>query len=196
METPLEIVCRNLTISEARRVARIPSGYENDRVFRLTRKSAATVQRWTLEETALPGTFRKTYDSGDLDEWLRSYLESAPADSLHFEGAFVGREIQGLLTWNLIEWNETVWLIDIRSRPNFRRRGIGTALITELKALSQSLGVRGISVETQISNYPAIQFYRKHGFEICGFNDHLYSNADLARQDVALYLFWERLGPY
>ncbi|MBV9281740.1 MAG: GNAT family N-acetyltransferase, partial [Chloroflexi bacterium] len=49
----------------------------------------------------------------------------------------------------------------------------------------------GIAVETQINNYPAVSFYRKHGFEISGFNDHLYSNDDLARQDVALFLFRE-----
>ncbi|HLJ69525.1 MAG TPA: GNAT family N-acetyltransferase [Chloroflexota bacterium] len=188
---PRSVVCTSIPIARARRHARIPSGFSTRQVYRLARKDGNSVLRWSLDEVELPAVLTKTYDSGDLDEWLKSYLQSVPEAALHFEAASSNGEIVGLLTWSLMEWNNTVWLIDIRTREPQRRRGIGSALIEELKALSRDLRVRGISVETQINNYPAVRFYRKHGFAISGFNDHLYANDDLARQDVALYLFWE-----
>jgi ribosomal protein S18 acetylase RimI-like enzyme len=57
--------------------------------------------------------------------------------------------------------------------------------------LCRTEDLRGIFVETQVQNYPAICFYRHHGFEIAGFNDHLYSTSDLEVGDVALFLFRE-----
>jgi ribosomal protein S18 acetylase RimI-like enzyme len=47
-------------------------------------------------------------------------------------------------------------------------------------------------VETQSTNYPALSFYRKHGFRVAGFNDRLYTDDDLEDGEVALFLFWQR----
>src|SRR5260370_25866720 len=98
--------------------------------------------------------------------------------------ARVGGEVRGLVTWQKVAWNDTVWLVDIRTRREDRRSGVGSALLENLKSHTATLHARGISVETQINNYPAIRFYRKHGFELSGFNDHLYTNRDLEKQDV------------
>ena len=107
-------------------------------------------------------------------------------------GAFVATDLVGLATWTHWTWNNVMWLADIRVAHASRRSGIGSALMSYLKREASAMRLRGIRVETQVTNFPAIQFYRQHGFEPSGLDDHLYSNRDLETQDVALFLFWER----
>ena len=169
----------------------IPSGFETDRALRLERIPCPDGVTWRLFEEVLPTPFRKKYDDGDSREWLGSYEEEARLQDLRFLAGLEGGRIEGLLTWRQLEWNSSLWLIDIRVRQSARRSGIGTSLVHRLQETCVERGLRGIGVETQINNYPAIQFYRRNGFEVAGFNDHLYANDDLVRQDVALFLFWE-----
>jgi ribosomal protein S18 acetylase RimI-like enzyme len=168
------------------------SSYETNIVYRLKVGRDGECVRWTLDEEVLPRQFRKRYDSGRVDDWVEPYLEQTPVHTLHFMAARAEGEVRGLVTWQKVAWNDTVWLVDIRTRREDRRSGVGSALLGNLKSQTARLHARGISVETQINNYPAIRFYRKHGFQLSGFNDHLYTNRDLEKQDVALFLFWER----
>jgi len=84
-----------------------------------------------------------------------------------------------------------MWLLDIRVREDVRRRGVGASLLGHLQQVAGRQRLRGILVETQSNNFPAVRFYQKQGFELVGFNDHLYTNDDTGRDDVALFLFWE-----
>lgn len=185
------IRCRELSLGDVRTVPPIASGYITDRLYRLERESLEAGVRWALREHRVPNPFEKQYDSGDINEWMQSYQDAGPPDELHFLGAGRGASVDALLTWRPVAWNQSVWLLDIRVRERKRGSGLGSALVRALREIGMQQGARGISVETQISNYPAIRFYRSHGFEITGFNDHLYTNDDLMQQDVALFLFLE-----
>ena len=186
-----KIQCRELRLRDVRRLKPIRSRFETDRVFRLERDQTGASVEWRLREERLAHAREKLYDSGRVDEWLPSYADVVRPDALRFVAAMVDGSALGLLTWQRVRWNDTLWLVDIRTEESARRLGIGTALIDHLKNVACREKVRGIAVETQITNYPAIRFYRKHCFEITGFNDHLYTNTDLSNQDVALFLFWE-----
>jgi ribosomal protein S18 acetylase RimI-like enzyme len=187
-----DLVCEEVSLDEVRALPPMFSSYETNVVYRLEVERDGARVRWTLGEELLPREFRKRYDSGRVDDWVEPYLDQTPVHTLHFMAARVGGEVCGLVTWQKVAWNDTVWLVDIRTRREDRRSGVGSALLERLKSETAGLRARGISVETQINNYPAIRFYRKHGFEFSGFNDHLYTNRDLEKQDVALFLFWER----
>jgi GNAT superfamily N-acetyltransferase len=186
------ITCQALTLADVKRLPRIPSGYDTDRVFRVSRDVDPQPVSWRLYEERLLRPFSKVYDDGDVEDWLDSYEESAGVGSMRFIGAFAGSELVGLATWTHSNWNNTVWLADIRVKRARLRLGVGSQLMAGVKREAVKTRVRGIRVETQITNYPAIQFYRWHGFAPSGLDDHLYSNRDLANQEVALFLFWER----
>jgi len=190
-ERQAQISVRRISLREARKLGPIDSGFQTDRVLRLHREERAGGYLWELKEEQLLSPFMKQYDSGRLDEWLRLYADSAGIDGFCFALASLDEQAAGLLTWRSMAWNDTLWLVDIRIRPAARRLGVGSALVGFLKRVAIEQKVRGITVETQINNYPALCFYRGQGFEIAGFNDHLYANDDLQRQDVALFLFWE-----
>jgi ribosomal protein S18 acetylase RimI-like enzyme len=180
-----------MSIEEVRASGRIESGYETTYVLRLERRQDGSGITWRLREVALAAPYRKLYDRGSVDEWLESYTHDPSSPGFQFIGAFRGRRLLGIITWDQVQWNNTISLTDIRVRREEQRRGIGTELMRCLKAEALRRTVRGIAVETQINNMPAVRFYTRHGFRIAGFNDHLYSNQDLADQDVAVFLFWE-----
>lgn len=181
-----------MRLREVRQVPPIASGYVTDRVYRLRREETTGVLGWTLEEERLSHNLVKQYDSGRPNEWLATYSDAGTPEELRFVCAFRDGRAEGLLTWRALEWNGSLWLVDIRVREAGRRSGVGSALVRFLQAMARESNARGIFLETQITNFPAVRFYRKHGFDIAGFNDHLYSNHDIARQEVALFLFWER----
>lgn len=180
-----------LTLDQIRRLRPMPSGYETDRVFHLSKELSSHGITWQLEEVRLQRPLSKLYDRGIRAEWLESYADAGPSESLRFLGALQEGEVVGLATWTVTEWNATLWLVDIRVRPENRGSGVGSVLVDGLKERCREQELRGIFVETQIRNYPAVRFYRRCGFDIVGFNDHLYGNDDLTQQDVALFLFLE-----
>ncbi len=186
---PLDL--RELILPELRAETAIPSGFRTNSIYRLTRDDRTDSLEWTLHPHQLPNPLIKNYDNGEVNEILAAYGEHVDPHSLHFLGAFNERDMQGLAVWREEGWNATLWLLDIRVREKSRGQGIGSRLLQHLKELVVDRQLRGMLVETQSNNTPAIDFYRRHGFRISGFNDHLYTNSDVDRDDVAMYLFWE-----
>lgn len=188
----MEIRCRSISLADARELAPIPSEFETDRVYRLRGGRDGRDYVWLLREEQLGRLHRKIYDNGKLDSWIESYTETIPIEEMNFVLAEKNGSILGLMTWHYSRWNNCVWLADIRTRRAERRQGVGSALIATLKEVARRLEARGILLETQTDNYPAITFYKRHGFALAGFNDHLYSNTDPEDDNVALFLFWPR----
>lgn len=89
-------------------------------------------------------------------------------------------EIRGYLDMTVQAWHRTGWINDMAVLKRYRRHGIGTGLLQAALRWARDHELRAIMLQTQTKNYPAICFYRKHGFTFCGFNDHYYSNQDIA----------------
>lgn len=75
---------------------------------------------------------------------------------------------------------KTVWVTDCVVREELRRKGLGTALILAAQEWGAEHGFRKAILEMQSKNHPAIQLARKLGYEFCGYNDHYFSNQDIA----------------
>jgi ribosomal protein S18 acetylase RimI-like enzyme len=78
------------------------------------------------------------------------------------------------------------WVTDLVVDEKSRRKGIGTALLMAAQEWTTQKNLKRIILEMQSKNYPAIRFALKLGYEFCGYNDHYYSNRDIA-------LFFARL---
>ncbi len=83
-----------------------------------------------------------------------------------------------------MEWNNTLLIHDLYVLNRFKKNGIGGSLIEVAKKRAIELVVRAIYLETQTSNYPAIQFYLKNVFELIGFNSISYSNEDVKNKEA------------
>lgn len=179
-----------LSFHEAVAVDVISSGYSTTTIYELQRREHESRVTWELTARELPHHFTKRYDNGDLKSMIESYADTTRTEDISFLAARRNGAVAGMLAYQRLQWNDSLWLLDIRVREQERRSGAGTSLVRALQFSCGLRGYRGISVETQINNYPAIQFYLRQGFQIVGFNETLYTNDDLRDQDVACFLFW------
>ena len=82
-----------------------------------------------------------------------------------------------------------MYLYDLKVSRNFRRMGIGQALLGKSKEIAASRGYRGIYTVGQDNNLAACQFYLKTGFHIGGFDNHVYKGTKQeVKADILFYL--------
>lgn len=78
----------------------------------------------------------------------------------------------------------TVWLSWFGVAASYRRRGVGSALLSALGERAAALGAHKIWCDSRTGNEPSASILRRHGFtEICTIPDHWY------RQD---FILWEK----
>lgn len=183
------ITVRDLTLARVRDLPPIPSQYATDERYLVERSAPGDTITWTWKRTRMGEAATIVNDDGWFEDWVQGYAGEPGLGRLRFIAADLDREPAGLLTWAGRPWNQTVWLVDIRVATPFRGRGVGSALLARLQEHAGTAGARGICVETQTRNVPAIDFYRRRGFELSGFDAHLYTNTGFEEQNVAVYLF-------
>lgn len=60
---------------------------------------------------------------------------------------------------------ERLWLLnDLFVQPEVRGQGVGEALIEQAAALCRSMGAKGLTLETGVTNLGAQRLYERHGY--------------------------------
>lgn len=127
--------------------------------------------------------WRDASTDGDIG-WLSSI---AGSDGLSFVAMIEDTPV-GVIICERQRWNNIVFIRYLYVGGAHRRRGVGTALMQTLEEAAQQAGFRGVMLETQSKNGAAIDYYRAMGFDITGINTRYYTNDDIKRGDVALFL--------
>lgn len=86
-------------------------------------------------------------------------------------------------------WNGYAYIDDLAVDTQYRRQGIGRALIERAIKWAKAKGVPGLMLETQDNNVPACKLYESCGFELRGFDTHLYKASDPSSDEIALYWY-------
>jgi len=95
----------------------------------------------------------------------------------------------GFLFAEVETWNNTLKINEIHVHKNYNRKGIGTKMIQLLEnKVIEDKRLRGICIETQVNNFPAISFYQQNGYLIKGIDIGFYTNDDLKNNNVAIFL--------
>ena len=102
--------------------------------------------------------------------FLRQQFE---AQHRHYQEHYTGTAFDVLLVDDrpagrlyVARWTKTLRIVDIALMPEFRGRGIGTALMTELFAEADASG-RSVSIHVEANN-PARRLYERLGFRDVG----------------------------
>ncbi len=109
---------------------------------------------------------------------VKDLLSSGNAELL---GAFDGDKLLGYscLEWVLDEGS----LTNIAVYESSRKSGVGSELMVALLNSAQEKQLAFVTLEVRVSNLPAINLYRKFGFEDVGFRRNYY---DAPREDALL----------
>ncbi|HEX9763784.1 MAG TPA: N-acetyltransferase [Candidatus Acidoferrales bacterium] len=99
------------------------------------------------------------YPPQDLAFWLRQrgafviIAEDEPRSQV--AGFILARKLRG----------PDGHIITIDLRPEHRRGGVGTELMTRAEQRLRELGATRVSLETSVENLPAIRFYERLGYQ-------------------------------
>jgi GNAT superfamily N-acetyltransferase len=94
--------------------------------------------------------------------------------------ALVKNEIVGYISLNESREVSNTHIHDFVVAPNWRRLGIGSALIIAAQDWSQARGFKRCILEIQAKNNPAIRLALRLAYDFCGFQDHYFYNHDIA----------------
>ncbi|KAA2224269.1 GNAT family N-acetyltransferase [Chryseobacterium sediminis] len=154
------------------------NGYTTDRIYVVSSIEFGSSFEFILKEKALPYTKIWETTSEEFNE-LNTLIEQENSF-----GVFVNEELVGWIICEYRTWNNSLYIENILIDEKHRRQGIGIMLIKSAIKEARRLNCRVIELETQNTNYPAIQFYRRMGFNITGLNTRLYNNVD----EIALFM--------
>ena len=84
-----------------------------------------------------------------------------------YEGEFAGYAD----IWTVLDEAD---LNSIAVRVDFRRKGIGDAIMLAMTEMLSANGVATINLEVRVSNMPAIKLYKKYGVNECGVRPGYY----------------------
>ena len=138
---------------------------------------------------------RITYTVQDVSPYTKQYGPEAvepesymndPDKGVFF--AWLGDKVIGQIRLRRF-WNGYAYIEDISVKPDYRGEGIGRALINHAITWAKEKGFPGLMLETQDNNVAACRLYARCGFELRGFDTHLYKAQDPSSDEIALYWY-------
>ena len=109
------------------------------------------------------------------DAWSEKSIASELDNSLaYWLVALEGNQVAGYVgSQTVMGWTD---MMNVAVHPDFRRRGIGEALVVQLIADLKAMGSECLTLEVRQSNAPAIALYEKLGFVQVGLRKNYYHN--------------------
>ncbi len=161
--------------SDRAAILALDRSFTTDRIYRVVR----TGQSFTIAETmAWPPVHKDFPLEADLGAG-RVWEQGLVAERAGLVVGFAALAHQ--------RWNRRTELWHLYVAPQVRRQGVGRALVEAVIVAAEDAGMRCVWLETSNLAYPAIQFYRRMGFELCGLDASLYDPAGPAAGETALY---------
>ncbi|KMQ67542.1 streptothricin acetyltransferase [Chryseobacterium sp. FH2] len=157
------------------------NGYETDKIFSVSTIEIENSFEFNLREKNQH--YKKIWEtnSDDIDE-LNEIITQG-----HSFGVYENNELIGWAICDFRDWNNSLFIENMLISEKFRGRNIGRYLIKNIHKEARILGCRIVELETQNTNYPAIKFYQKAGFQFTGLNTKLYDNST----ETALFMSFE-----
>jgi ribosomal protein S18 acetylase RimI-like enzyme len=156
--------------------------YVTDRVWQMNVHEGNGAMTTSFNTVRLPRPIHVAYPRDPVT--LRANWHHQDCFQVALDGpAPEGQEpskIIGYVTMSTKDWHQTGWIADLVVAPERRRQGVGTALLRAASRWAREEGLNRLMIEVQTKNYPGICFVQRRGFGFCGYNDHYYTNRDIA----------------
>jgi ribosomal protein S18 acetylase RimI-like enzyme len=168
------MIVRPATLADLNTCLLVDHSSVTDHVWQMQVRDGEDQVGVTFHTVRLPRRMRVEYPR-DLEQLVEDWGREEA-----FFVAEADNEVRGYIDLRALPWQQMGWVANLAVEPAYRRRGIATALLRHSRQWARQEGLKLLQVEATTKNYPALRFYQKLGFQFCGFNDHYYSNQDIA----------------
>ncbi|MFJ9462952.1 streptothricin N-acetyltransferase SatA [Viridibacillus arvi] len=135
---------------------------------------------WKYTEEIFPEPYFKKYEDDEIDI---SYIEEEGKAVFFY---YVENNCIGQIKIRS-NWNGYALIEDIAVAKDYRKNGVGTALLNKALEWAKANNLGGLMLETQDINVSACYFYAKNNFVISAVDTMLYSNFPTANE---VAIFW------
>lgn len=178
------IKINKLTQFDKQRYRELTAGYASPAKYVVAKTETEDETRITLTLQPLDPPYLKRFGR---DDRLEEHMEEVLKQGLSL-GAYDGSKLIGIAIAEQRDWNKSLWVWEFHIDAEYQGKGAGTKLMNALTKKAIKAELRVIVCETQNTNVPAIQFYRKLGFEIEGVDLSYYTNKDVEEGEVAIFM--------
>ena len=130
-----------------------------------------------LTRKAFERPVEKQFEGSLLSDWLFEPVAY---------GAFDEKTLLGVICLSVEDWNNRLRVAELWVDEPFRHQGVGKKLMAKAIDYARSKKMRGLVLETQSCNEPAIRFYQSCGLRFIGLDATHYSNEDILKREVRL----------
>lgn len=181
------MIIRPAQLDDLDRLLDIDATIESSQYLHIDRGGEGLAVNWAIEERPAR---EKLLDSNSISEEQRFVLKQIAGGTE--EGAVLVAEhadqLVALAVARRDVERQTLHVLDVRVDYDFRRQGLGSAILFQIIAQARDSGLRAVAAHTLTNNLPAARFFSKAGFDLTGIDTHFHTNHDLVKEAVAL--FW------
>ena len=171
--------------SDLQGVAEIDGTVESTRYLHVERSGEGLSSAWRLQERParqkLIDPNRMSEEAAFLLKQVLSGADEAFCHVVEHEDAPVA-----FILARADPASGTMRLLDLRVDYDYRRQGMGTALVFQLIQHAREQSLRAAAAETLTNNHPAAGLLAKCGFELSGVDTRRWSNHDLVKEAATL----------
>lgn len=117
------------------------------------------------------------------DAWsipsLRGEFEN---DFSHFFGEEIDGKLVGYVCVRTLM--EEAQICNIAVLPDYRRQGIATRLLEHVAQFGKEVGCQRSELEVNMQNVPAVELYKKCGYEVAGIRKNFYRRSRYPSRDA------------
>ncbi len=118
--------------------------------------------------TELGQAFEKGTADGKTGEWILENTKKFVANPdniflLAYKDGWIAGMVSAYLLQRMDDLSSELFFYEIGVHKDFRKQGIGKALIEELKKIGREMGTQEMFVLTNASNIPAMRLYESTG---------------------------------
>lgn len=135
---------------------------------------------WKYTEEKFSEPYFKKYEEDKIDS---SYIEEKGKAVFFY---YVENNCIGQIKIRS-NWNGYALIEDLAVAKDYRKNGVGTALLNKAIEWAKENNFGGLMLETQDTNVSACDFYAKNSFVIGAIDTMLYSNLPTANE---IAIFW------
>jgi ribosomal protein S18 acetylase RimI-like enzyme len=161
---------RPATQDDLKPCLRLSGACASDRIWQIGQREGEDQIAITFTDVRLPRPMPVEYPRTPED--IMGVWDASDALLVAEQEGIIG----GFVDMRIERGHHLAWVRNLIVAEQYRRRGLGSALLRAADRWAHAQKIPTLLVEAQSQNGPAIAFYRALGFTFCGFNERYFAN--------------------